>query len=99
RDACGRRRKRASRGSSGRPSVALEFGLPFFGESLKGAGEVGGRHADCLGLRLHLDGRLKAYRPFRVELGLGDAVGEGRAGREYAGEGLRLGERIVLQAM
>jgi hypothetical protein len=50
-----------------------------------------GEHADRLRLRLGFDRLLDGHRPFLVQHGLGDAVGEGRAVGELAGQRLRLG--------
>src|SRR4051812_29254803 len=60
-------------------SVTLEFRGAFGREGFEGSAEVVRRHADRLGLGLHLDRGLEADVPFLVELGLGDAMGEGRA--------------------
>ena len=63
-------------------SIPLENGLFLRDERLVGALEVAGLHADRLGLRLGLDRLVEAHRPFLVELRLGDAVREGRAGND-----------------
>src|SRR4051812_43252115 len=76
-------------------SIAFEDRPPLRDEGLVGAREVAGQHAQRLGLRLGLDRLLERHGPLLMQHRLGDAVREGRAGREIACERLRRGQQLA----
>ena len=75
--------------------MSLEDRFPLLGESVIGAREILGLHAQRLGDGLLLDGVVDAHCPLHVQHPLGDAVGECRPIRKAGGEGLRLREQRI----
>src|SRR5690606_13674982 len=76
-------------------SIPLEYWTLFRDEGAVGALEVARLHADRLRLRFRLDRLIKAHRPFLVELRLGDAMREGRAGCQLLRQLQRFGLECV----
>src|ERR1039458_1977281 len=63
----GRRRRRATRGSSCPPSITLEYRRLLGSERSIGAFEILGLHANGLRLSLRLDALIKALAPLLVQ--------------------------------